>query len=77
MFFVLVLCVQHSDSIYVCVYTHIHIYILFQSLSPYRLLQNTEHSSLMSASLYCILGDEALGNSSSGPEVLPLAAQAG
>ena len=44
------------------------IYVLFQILSPWRLSQNTEHSPLMSASLYCLPGDEALGNSRSGPK---------
>ena len=33
--------VQHSDSV-----IHIHIYILFQILFPYRLSQNIEYSSL-------------------------------
>ena len=44
---VLVSGVQHSDSvlyIYICIY--VYIYILFQTLFPYKLLQNIEYSSL-------------------------------
>ena len=37
--------VQHSDLIFIT-YTHTHIYILFQILFLYRLLQNIEYSSL-------------------------------
>ena len=56
---VLVSGVQHSDSVSIYIYTYIHthththiyrerenIYILFQIIFPYRLLQNTEFSFL-------------------------------
>ena len=39
--FVLVSGVQQSNSV-----IHIHVYILFQILFPFRLLQNIEQSSL-------------------------------
>ena len=49
--------VQQTDSVihtYICIYTYkyvyihiyIYIYIIFQTLSPCKLLQNTEYSSL-------------------------------